>query len=351
MKKILAAMSGGVDSAAAALLLLRAGYEVEGGTMLLRSGGEAEAEDASRVCRALGIPFHCFDFRSAFEQLVIEPFGAVYRAGGTPNPCVVCNRRVKFGLLLDRALEAGFDGIATGHYARITRGPDGLCVLRTAHETARDQSYFLYSLTQRQLSHALMPLGDYTKSQVRALAQEAGLPVAAKRDSQDICFVPDGDYLAYLRGRGLEPQPGNFLLDGVPVAPHAGQEAYTLGQRRGLGYAAGRRIYVVGKRGSDVLLGDEAALYTASLRLAQLRWIAPERPDAPFSARCKLRSGPRQVDCTVQPLPDGGAVVRFSEPQRAAAPGQSAVFYQDDTVLGGGEIAGTEQWEESTCQI
>ena len=338
MKKLLAALSGGVDSAAAALFLLDAGFEVAGGTMLLRPGQERDVEDAARVCRALGIDFYPIDLRDAFEQCVVEPFGAVYRAGGTPNPCYECNRRLKFGALLDWALGHGFDGLATGHYARTRMEETGRTALLTAAERARDQSYFLAGLTQAQLERTVFPLGGRTKAEARARAQAAGLPVAHKHDSQDICFVPDGDYLAFLRARGMQPQAGWFLVDGRPAARHAGMEAYTPGQRRGLGYAAGERVYVIEKRGTDVVLGPEELLFTRTVRVRDLNYVSIPPQTEPFAAEGRLRSGPRRSACRVVPEGDGCARLEFSEPQRAAAPGQKAVVYDGERVLAGGEI-------------
>ena len=240
MKKILVALSGGVDSAAAAILLQKQGYEVGGATMLLRDGGEGEVEDAGRVAESLGIPFYCFDLRKEFAEIVIGDFRQVYVSGGTPNPCVLCNKMMKFGLFLQKALELGYDGIATGHYARLQKNGDRVLLTRAA-DSAKDQSYMLCGLNQYQLSHCLFPLGDVlSKEETRCLAEEAGLDVAKKRDSQDICFVPDGDYMQYLTGHGLIPQEGNFVTaEGTILGKHRGVEAYTVGQRRGLGMAFG----------------------------------------------------------------------------------------------------------------
>lgn len=340
MKKILVAMSGGVDSAAACLLLRQQGYEPSGGTMLLRDGGEAEAEEARRAAQRMGIDFHLFDLREEFRQRVIELFAEVYRSGGTPNPCVVCNGTMKFGLLLDRALELGYDGIATGHYARIIeRG--GRFVLQTARNRAKDQTYVLCRLTQHQLAHTLFPLGEAeNKENVRALAESAGLELAKKHDSQDICFVPDGDYMGFLIANGLKPQCGNFLApDGTVYGPHRGLEAYTVGQRRGLGMAFGERVYVLGKRGADVIVGEEKLLYSRRVFVAQTNYFPFEAPSEPLRVQAKLRYTQKTAEAWLYPASDGCELV-FDQPQRAVTNGQAAVFYDGETVIGGGTICG-----------
>lgn len=243
MKKIMVALSGGVDSAAAAILLRQQGYAVGGCTLLLRDGGEAEAADARLAAEQLGIPFTLLDLRAEFRRDVIDYFVATYRAGGTPNPCVVCNRTIKFGRLLDYALAQGYDGMATGHYLRLLH-ERGRYIPATAAFAEKDQTYVLCELTQEQLAHCVFPLGEMqSKDAVRALVAQAGLSLAKKHDSQDICFIPDGDYFAYLTANGVTPQPGCFLRpDGTVLGPHRGMEAYTVGQRRGLGMAFGARL-------------------------------------------------------------------------------------------------------------
>ena len=339
MKKILVALSGGVDSAAACLLLRQQGYEVDGATMLLRDGAEGEVADAQRVAETLGMKFYCFDWREAFQKNVIDDFTCVYQCGGTPNPCVQCNRTMKFGLFLDKALELGYDGIATGHYARIERVGERYQLLRATDE-AKDQSYVLYGLTQHQLAHTLFPLGEScSKEENRALAQEAGLDVARKRDSQDICFVPDGDYMAYLTAHGLIPQKGNFITPtGEILGEHRGLEAYTVGQRRGLGLAFGQRAYVLGKRGTDVILGENERLFSARVQVEQVNYIPFGELDRPVAVTAKLRYSAKAAPAVLYPT-ETGCLLEFETPQRAITPGQSAVFYNGDIVIGGGIIS------------
>ena len=346
MARILTAMSGGVDSAVTAALLQEMGYEVGGATMLLRPGGEEEAAAAEAAARRMGIPFHLFCWQKEFDREVVEPFARVYRSGGTPNPCIFCNKAMKFGRFLEEALKLGYDGIATGHYAVVERDEDsGRYRLRNARDVAKDQTYMLASLSQFQLGHTVLPLGPYTKDQVRQKALERGLlEQVAKKDSQDICFVPDGDYMAFLRQRGWEPQAGNFLdQDGRVLCPHQGYEGYTIGQRRGLNVAAGRRIYVLDKPRPNVVLGDGAGLYSARVEVEGMNWIPWDQPPGALRATAKLRYTAKPAPCTVVPSGDG-AVLEFLEPQRAVTPGQTAVLYDGDQVLGGGFIVRSDKY-------
>ncbi len=342
MKKILVALSGGVDSAGAALLLKNQGYEVAGATMLLRDGGQQEAESAKEAARQLGLDFHLFDLREEFYQNVIRPFMEVYRRGGTPNPCVVCNKTMKFGLFLEKALALGYDAIATGHYVKkyTQNGRYGLCI---GDNRAKDQSYMLYSLSQDQLAHCLFPLGEIEdKGHLRELLQQAGVSLAGKQDSQDICFVPEGDYMAFLISRGLEPQMGNFVSpEGKILGPHKGMEAYTTGQRRGLGLAFGERAYVLGKQGTDVVLGPSEGLFSRQVLVEDVNYLPFEAPSGPIEVTAKLRYTPRMASAWLYPT-ETGCELHFDEPQRAVTPGQAAVFYRGDILLGGGTIAASK---------
>lgn len=337
MKKILVGMSGGVDSAVSVLLLRELGYEVGGATMILQPCGTQEAQDAAQSAEALGIPFYRFLWQEDFRREVITPFSQVYQQGGTPNPCIFCNKSLKFGKFLDEALELGYDGIATGHYARV-RQENGRYLLYKAKDQSKDQTYMLYHLSQEQLRRVVFPMGDYTKEEARAKAGLAGLAVASKHDSQDICFIPDGDYLNFLIQDGLTPQPGRFIgPNGEDLGPHKGLEAYTMGQRRGLDVAYGSRIYVVGKRGCDVLLGTNEDLLSTQVRVCDVNFIPFDRLEQPIRAQAKLRYTPHAAPCTIHPTPEG-VLLEFDQPQRAVTSGQAAVFYDGDLVLGGGTI-------------
>ena len=336
MKKILVAMSGGVDSTAAAIVLKNQGFDVAGSTMLLRDGGEKDVEDARAAAERIGIPFFPMDFRKEFFENVITPFMEVYEAGGTPNPCVVCNRTMKFGLFLDKALSMGFDAMATGHYSKIEE-KNGRFFLRMSRDRAKDQTYMLCGLSQFQLAHTVFPLGEIEdKDHTRAIVEKMGLP--RKHDSQDICFVPDGDYLAYLKEHGVTPKPGNFVSpEGKVYGPHRGMEAYTIGQRRGLGLAFGERAYVLGKQGNDVILGQENQLYSDTVQVVNVNYQPIEKPEGPMRVQARLRYTTKLYDATLIPE-EWGCTLKFDAPQRAVTPGQTAAFYVGDMLVVGGTI-------------
>lgn len=345
------AMSGGVDSSVAALLLRQAGYRLSGVHLRLLGGGDLpgnqtgasrDANDAALAACRLGFPCHEFDYSGVFEAAVIENFIREYRQGRTPNPCVVCNRLVKFGALLDHVRLLGGDYLATGHYARAEYDKRrGRYLLKRGLDHRKDQSYFLYALSQEQLSRILFPLGALNKAQVRQLAEAHGLSNAGKRDSQDICFVPDGGYAGFLERRGLTPVPGDLVdSSGHVLGRHGGQERYTVGQRKGLGISAGEPLYVLRKDSASntVTLGPDSALYSHELTAEQLNWISVPSLKEPMAVTVKTRHGLREAAAVVEPL-DGDLVrVTFREPQRAVTPGQSAVFYDGDLVVGGGII-------------
>lgn len=341
-KRVLVAMSGGVDSAVCALLLKEQGFDCLGVYMKLFPSNR-EGEEAARVCKALAIPFEEADFTQTFRREVVEDFIRVYEGGGTPNPCVTCNRKLKFGALLDYGLERGCDYIATGHYARVERSArTGRYELKKALFWEKDQSYVLSCLTQEQLSHTLFPLGELSKAQVRAMAERNGLSPAHRKDSQDICFIPDGDYLAFLeRERGESYPPGDFVdQTGKPLGRHRGAAGYTIGQRKGLGLPMGERVYVCGKdmEKNTVTVGPESALYAQGLIAGDMNWIAVEDLTGPLRVEVKTRYRQAEQTATVSPLTDGRVRVDFDEPQRAVSPGQAVVLYQGDTVVGGGTI-------------
>lgn len=332
------AMSGGVDSSVAAYLMQQQGYDCIGGTMLLCD--IPAGRDAKAVADRLGIPFYEYDARDLFRAQVMDDFVNVYAQGGTPNPCVVCNKTMKFGYLLDRAIEAGCSHIVTGHYARIQEY-DGRYILRKAPDESKDQSYFLAGLTQQQLSHILFPLGELTKAQVRQLAEEQGFINAGKKDSQDICFVPDGDYYKFIKQHTGKTFPCGAFLDaaGNRVGTHKGAMAYTLGQRKGLGLAMGSPVYVTGKDmlNNTVTVGPESLLFTTTLIAEDLNWMPFPDLTEPMHVTAKARSRHKAQPATI--YPEGTRVrVVFDEPQRALTPGQAVVFYADDLVVGSGTI-------------
>lgn len=343
MKKLLVGMSGGVDSSLSAALLLEQGYEIAGATLsLFENASAADIADARRVCEALGISHRTLFFGEEFSRLVTDNFISEYLAGRTPNPCVVCNRTVKFGKMLDTALENGFDGVATGHYAAL-EVQNGRTLLKRAADPSKDQSYMLYSLNQHQLSHACFPLGQLTKGEVRALAQERQLSVSQKKDSQDICFIPDGDYAGYIeRAIGRAVPAGDFCdVNGKLLGRHAGIIRYTEGQRKGLGIALGKPQFVLSKSAEDnrVVLGDEAGLFFKRVLVENVNYIPFDGLSSPLRVQAKLRYRHAPQAAVLHPT-EKGALLEFEEPQRAPTAGQSAVFYDGDIVIGGGIIEG-----------
>jgi tRNA-specific 2-thiouridylase len=355
---VAAAMSGGVDSSVAAALLKRQGREVIGVTMNLFSlpkedcvrddlrsccGWKAQ-EDANRVAIVLGIPHFVVDFRREFERSVIEDFGREYARGRTPNPCIRCNRFLKFGLLLERIKALGAETVATGHYARVAFDPgSGRWLLRKGADADKDQSYFLYPLTQAMLSRTLFPVGDYNKADIRRLAAEFGLPVARKGESQEICFVPDDDYPRFLRERFPEAfRPGPIVdTGGKVIGRHEGIARFTVGQRSGLGIAAPRPLYVVAVDAATntVVAGENRDLARTRLLVEDANWISIEALGAPRAVKVKVRYRQAEAPAMIVPEADGRIRVEFESPQRAIAPGQAAVFYDGDIVVGGGLIA------------
>lgn len=342
MKKILVGMSGGVDSSAAALLLLRQGYKVCGCTLRLINSASG-AEDAKSVCDKLGIEHLVFDLRELFREKVIDNFAESYIRGETPNPCICCNKFIKFGRMLERALDLGFDGIATGHYAdvRFDEKSGRYLLIRPANRR-KDQTYVLYGMTQFQLARTVFPLCGLEKADIRRLAEESGLANAHKPDSQDICFVPDGNYADFIERYASAAFPDGDFTDtsGNVIGRHKGLIRYTVGQRRGLGTAFGKPVYVCGKNAADntVILGDEKDLFRSELTLADVNLIPEEKLDEPLNVTAKIRYSAKEQEAVIFPAENGTVKIKFSSPVRAPAPGQACVFYRGDIVVGGGKI-------------
>ena len=348
-KTVVVAMSGGVDSSVAAALLLDAGYRVIGVTMRLWDGEDGPAisrtccsldsiEDARRVCQALDIPFYPLNMTMEFRRHVIDYFCQEYQVGRTPNPCLACNRFVKFSILLGRARALGADYLATGHYARIQLS-DGRHQLLRALDPAKDQSYVLYTLGQEELAHLLFPIGVYRKDEVRSLARKWGLAVAQKPDSQDVCFITQGDYQCFLESR-VRFAPGPLLdEEGHRIGSHRGLPFYTVGQRRGLGLALGRPYYVIGldQPRNAVVVGPQEALESSALLATDVTFVSGQAPAGATQVEAQVRYRSPAMPATLFPRKDGFRV-DFVQPQRAITPGQAVVFYRGDEVLGGGTI-------------
>ncbi|HHW61861.1 MAG TPA: tRNA 2-thiouridine(34) synthase MnmA [Syntrophomonadaceae bacterium] len=331
-------MSGGVDSTAAALLLLQQGYEVFGITMVHMDDGVGE--EAARAAADLGIQHHIIDLHSVFQETVVQYFCQEYERGRTPNPCVMCNEQIKFGILLQAALDLGADKVATGHYARVEFDVEKHCYhLKKGKDPQKDQSYFLYRLQQQQLARILFPLGNYLKEEVREFAQRHSLEASAARESQEICFIPD-DYRAFIRPR-VSYQAGSFIdRKGKRLGSHQGIPFYTIGQRRGLGISAGRPVYVtrIDARHNQIVLGDEEDLYTSIVRSEHNSFVYPQIDSKMVQVTAKIRYAAREKPAVLSHICDDVWELVFDEAQRAVTPGQSVVYYQGEYVLGGGII-------------
>ncbi|MBP2649380.1 MAG: tRNA-specific 2-thiouridylase mnmA [Firmicutes bacterium] len=352
--RVVVAMSGGVDSSLTAALLVRQGYDVIGATMQIWDT-ERESDDrgccsltavgdARRVADTLGIPYYVLNFRDIFQKTVVEYFIREYASGRTPNPCIACNRYVKFEGLLKKAFALGAEYLATGHYSRISfDNQANRYVLRKGVDTTKDQSYALYNLNQQTLKHFLMPLGDFTKVETRQMAREIGLAVADKPDSQEICFVPDDDYKKFLEEKAPQSlRPGDMVdTAGNVIGRHKGLPLYTVGQRKGLGLAAGMPLYVVAldPENNRVIVGTNNDVFSSELIAEDMNYIAFDEINQPITAGVKIRYNAKEAPATVSPLPGGKVAVKFDTPQRAVTPGQAVVLYDGDVVLGGGTIA------------
>ena len=355
-KKVVIGMSGGVDSSVAAYLLKEQGYDVIGVTMQIwqedkdyteREGGccsLSAVDDARRVANKIGIPFYVMNFRDSFKEKVIDYFVQEYIDGKTPNPCIACNKHLKFDELLRKAQGIGADYVATGHYAKIEQDENGRYLLIRSDDDRKDQTYALYNFTQEQLAHTLMPCGEYTKDRIREIAKEIGLSVYNKKDSEEICFIPDNNHGRYIsEARPLEVVPGNFVdKNGNILGQHKGIVYYTIGQRKGLGIALGRPVFVtdINPRTNEVVLGPEEDIFKTDLVAKDVNFIPFDKLEEPITVEAKVRYSGKPAEAVISPLRDGKAKVSFKEKQRAITKGQSVVFYQGNKVVGGGIIAG-----------
>lgn len=357
-KKVVVGMSGGVDSSVTAYLLKEAGYDVIGVTMQIwqeeseqtmeENGGccgLSAVEDARRVASSLGIPYYVMNFRKEFKEQVMDYFLQEYLCGRTPNPCIACNRYVKWEALLHRSLEIGADYIATGHYAQVVRLDNGRYTLRKSVTAQKDQTYALYNLTQEQLAHTLMPVGAYCKDEIREIARKIQLPVANKPDSQDICFIPDNDYAGFIHEHTDRQIPeGNFVdVNGNVVGRHKGITNYTIGQRKGLQLSMGKPVFVVEIRPktNEVVIGDNTDVFQPKLYANHLNFMSIADLDGEMKVQAKIRYSHQGADAVIRKVEEDVVECIFEEPQRAITPGQAVVFYQGDYVVGGGSIIGS----------
>lgn len=344
-KKVFVAMSGGVDSTVAAALLLDMGYEVCGVNFVLEYGADSSL-DAQKAAEQLGIELYVLDLREKFKEEIIDYFAAEYKAGRTPNPCVMCNKKIKFGKFFDFAKEKGADFIATGHYAKVERRGDEF-ILKKADNLLKDQSYVLYNLNQEILSKTLFPLSEFSKEEIRKIAEEKGISAANKPDSQDICFIPDGDYVKFLKENcGFCDKEGNFLDDeGNAIGKHSGAYRFTIGQRKGLGVSFGKPMFVtkICAENNEVTLSPGGMEYFSSLVAEEVSFISEKAPKDEIVVDVKTRYSAKPVSCMLKMTDDKKAELTFSQPIRAVAPGQSAVFYDGDVLLGGGVIHRAER--------
>jgi len=352
-QRVICGMSGGVDSSATAALLQEQGFDVVGITLKLwpqdcvnraedKCCGPQAVTDARSVCHKLGIPYYLIDESSEFQKHVIQYFADEYKAGRTPNPCVMCNQNLKFGRLIDRANQLGADFIATGHFARLERTENGRVLLKRGKDLRKDQSYFLFSLRQDQLARAIFPLGEKTKSDTREVARHCNLKTADKEESMEICFVPDNNYGGFLQQANLVQKTRGEVVDvhGHVLGHHDGIAFYTIGQRKGLGLSSPKPLYVIelDAENNRVVVGDDAALDRAEFIVQNCNWIPWENPPTSLEVTAKIRYNHPGTPATVTPLEQGRARVKLHTPQRAVTPGQASVFYQDDLVVGGGWI-------------